>query len=89
MSGRTAGGSATGRSLSGAGRPVVTMRTGFTTYCPVGHGLFDYASRDEALAAIDAIAVDYTGHSRAARDLAGDCFAAERVIAQLLAEVGL
>ena len=27
-----------------AGRPVVTMRTGFTTYCPVGHGLFDYAT---------------------------------------------
>jgi hypothetical protein len=72
-----------------SGRPVVTMRTGFTTYCPVGHGLFDYASRDEALAAIDAIAADYAGHSRAARDLAGDCFAAERVIAQLLAEVGL
>src|SRR5207248_6185322 len=50
-----------------AGRPVVTMRTGFTTYCPVGHGLFDYATRDEALAAIDAIAGDYPTHSRAAR----------------------
>jgi hypothetical protein len=72
-----------------AGRPVVTMRTGFTTYCPVGHGLFDYAGRDEALAAIDAIAADYAGHSRAARELAGDCFAAERVIAPLLAETGL
>ena len=72
-----------------AGRPVVTMRTGFATYCPVGRGLFDYASRDEALAAIDAIAADYAGHSRAARDLAGDCFAGERVIAQLLAETGL
>jgi len=72
-----------------AGRPVVTMRTGFTTYCPVGHGLFDYAGKDEALAAIDAIAGDYRGHSRAARELAGDCFAAERVIAPLLAEAGL
>jgi hypothetical protein len=69
-----------------AGRPVVTMRTGFTSYCPTGHGLFDYANRDEALAAIDAIAADYAGHSRAARELAGDCFAGERVIAQLLAE---
>src|SRR5205807_10204775 len=72
-----------------AGRPVVTMRTGFTTYCPVGHGLFDYADRDEALAGIDAIAGDYPSHSRAARALAGDCFAAERVIAPLLAEAGL
>ena len=72
-----------------AGRPVVTMRTGFDSYCPAGHGLFDYASKDEALAAIDTIAADYSGHSRAARELAGDCFAGERVLAQLLAETGL
>ena len=44
-----------------SGRPVVTMRTGFTSYCPVGAGLFDYATHDEALAAIDAIAADYGG----------------------------
>ena len=72
-----------------AGRPVVTMGTGFTSYCPVGHGLFEYASRDEALAAIDAIAAGYDGHSRAARELAGDCFGGERVVGQLLSEVGL
>jgi hypothetical protein len=72
-----------------AGRPVVTMRTGFDSYCPAGHGLFDYATKHEALAAIDTIAADYSGHSRAARELAGDCFAGERVLAQLLAETGL
>ncbi len=72
-----------------AGRPVVTMRTGFTSYCPAGHGLFDYTTREEALAAIDAIATDYAGHSRAARELAGDCFAADRVIGDLLATAGL
>src|SRR3954453_11546739 len=27
-----------------SGRPVVTMRTGFTSYCTVGRGLFDYAT---------------------------------------------
>ncbi len=42
-----------------AGRPVVTMRTGFTSFCPAGRGVFDYATHDEALAAIDAIAADY------------------------------
>ena len=72
-----------------AARPVVTMRTGFSIYCPAGRGLFDYASKDEALAAIDAVAADYGGHSRAARELAGDCFAGERVLARLLAEAGL
>ena len=51
-----------------SGRPVVTMRTGFTTYCPAGAGLFDYATHEEALAAIDAIAADYRRHSRAARE---------------------
>jgi len=72
-----------------AGRPVVTMRTGFTSFCPVGCGLFDYATHEEALAAIDAIGADYPRHSRAARELAGDCFAADRVIGELLRESGL
>jgi hypothetical protein len=72
-----------------AGRPVVTMRTGFARTVPVGRGLFDYASHDEALAAIDAIAGDYARHSRAARDLAQEYFAADRVIGELLASCGL
>ncbi|MGE3781609.1 MAG: hypothetical protein AB7H71_02550 [Alphaproteobacteria bacterium] len=72
-----------------SGRPVVTMRTGFTSYCPVGNGVFDYATHDEALAAIDAIEADYTRHSRAAREIAGDCFGASRVLSNLTAEIGL
>ncbi len=72
-----------------SGRPVVTMRTGFTTYCPAGDGLFDYATQDEAVAAVDAIAADYPRHSRAAREIAGEYFAADRVIADLLAAAGL
>ena len=72
-----------------SGRPVVTMRTGFTSYCPAGRGLFDYASREEALCAIDAIAADYAAHSRAARDLAGGYFEATEVLGALLGEAGL
>ena len=72
-----------------SGRPVVTMRTGFTTYCPVGGGLFDYATHEEALAGIDAVAADYPRQSRAARELAGDCFGADRVIGDLLRQAGL
>jgi hypothetical protein len=67
----------------------VTMRTGFTSFCPAGSGLFDYATHAEALAAIDAIEVDYSHHSRAAREVAGAYFAADRVIADMLTEVGL
>jgi hypothetical protein len=72
-----------------AGRPVVTMRTGFARHHPVGLGLFDYATHDEALAAIDAIAGDYRRHSRAARAIASENFSAERVIGELLARCGL
>jgi hypothetical protein len=72
-----------------SGRPVVTMRTGFDSYCPVGRGVFDYATREEALAAIDAIAADYGGHARAAREVAAACFAAPQVLGKLLAEAGL
>jgi hypothetical protein len=72
-----------------AGRPVVTMRTGFTSFCPTGRGLFDFATHDESLAAIDAIAADYPLHSRAARDIAGGCFAADRVLAEMLGGAGL
>ena len=72
-----------------SGRPVVTMRTGFTSYCPTGRGLFDYASRDEALAAIDAIGADYPLHRRAARELAAEYFETTRVLGALLAEAGL
>ncbi|HVC53146.1 MAG TPA: hypothetical protein VND87_14090 [Stellaceae bacterium] len=72
-----------------AGRPVVTMRTGFSRHVPVGCGLFDYATHDEALAAIDAIAADYPRHSHGARAIAQDYFAADRVVAELLNQCGL
>jgi len=72
-----------------AGRPVVTMRTGFSNFYPVGRGLFEYTSHEEALAGIDAIACDYPAHSRAARALAGEYFAADRVLGALFASVGL
>jgi len=72
-----------------AGRPVVTMRTGFGKFYPVGRGLFEYSSQAEALAGIDAIAGDYRRHSRAARELAREYFAPDRVLAPLLAQCGL
>ena len=69
-----------------AGRPVITMRTGFSKFYPVGRGLFEYSTHEEALAAIDAIAADYSSHSRAARELAREYFAADRVLGALLAD---
>jgi hypothetical protein len=72
-----------------AGRPVVTMDTGFAKFYPSGYGLFPYTNEEEALAAIDAIAADYSTHSRAARELAREYFGVDRVIGALLTAVGL
>jgi hypothetical protein len=72
-----------------AGRPVVTMRTGFSKFYPVGRGLFEFTTEEEALAAIDAIDADYPTHSRAARELAREYFASDRVLGPLMATVGL
>ena len=72
-----------------SGRPVVTMRTGFSKFYPAGEGLFEYESHEEALAALAAIDADYPRHARAARGLAEEFFAGERVVGAMLAEAGL
>ncbi len=72
-----------------AGRPVVTMRTGFSKFYPIGAGLFAFSTMDEVLAALDAIATDYPKHSRAARALAMEYFASDGVVSRLLTAAGL
>ena len=72
-----------------AGRPVITMQTGFSKFYPVGAGLFEFSTMDEILAALAAIEADYAAHSKAARGLAEEHFASDRVIGRLLAGAGL
>jgi hypothetical protein len=72
-----------------AGRPVVTMATGFSRFYPVGEGLLDYADEDGALAAVAAIKADYTRHAKAARRIAAEFFSSDRVIAAMMHEAGL
>jgi glycosyltransferase involved in cell wall biosynthesis len=72
-----------------AGKPVVTQDTGFGTVLPTGQGLFAFNSMDEILGAIEAINSDYERHSRAAREIAEEHFAAEKVLGKLLDDLGL
>ncbi len=72
-----------------AGRPVVTMRTGFSKFYPVGRGLFDFTTMEEAIDGIDAISADYHLHSRAAREIAHEYFASDRVLGALMSDAGL
>jgi hypothetical protein len=72
-----------------AGKPVITQDTGFGNILPTGRGLFAFRTMDDVLAAVDAIESDYEGHSRAAREIAAEYFAAEKVVGSLLERTGV
>jgi hypothetical protein len=72
-----------------AGRPVITQETGFSKFLPTGKGLFAFRTMDDVLAAVDAVESDYEGNCRAAREIAAEYFAAEKVVGSLLERAGL
>lgn len=72
-----------------AGRPVITQDTGFTKFLPTGKGLFAFAAMEDVLAAIDTIESDYEANCRAAREIADEYFAAEKVLSSLIGRAGL
>ena len=72
-----------------AGRAVVTQDTGFGNHLPIGEGLFAWRDLDEAADAVAQIAAAPAKQGRAAAAIAREHFEAERVLKQLLAEVGL
>ena len=72
-----------------AGRPVVTQDTAFGKVLPTGLGLFSFQSMEDIVAAFDAIESDYDRHCRAARELAAEYFAVEKVLGRLAQGLGL
>lgn len=71
-----------------SGRPVVAQDTGFSRFLPTGEGLLTFATLEEALAGIAAVAGAYDRHARAARALAEAHFDSDRVLTRLLDRVG-
>lgn len=69
-----------------SGRPVLAQDTGQSDWLPTGEGLLTFRDVPEALRGIEVINADYEGHCRAARLLAEQYFAAERVLPLLLEE---
>lgn len=67
-----------------SGRPVLVQDTGLIDWLPVGEGLLTFHGVDDAIAGIEAINANYTRHRRAARAVAEQYFAAERVLRPLL-----
>ncbi len=72
-----------------AGRPVITQETGFSKFLPTGQGLFAFDTMEDILAAVDTIESDYAANCRAAREIAREYFAAEKVVGELMRRAGL
>jgi hypothetical protein len=67
-----------------SGRPVLVEDTGLDGWMPVGAGVVTFRDVPGALRGIEAINADYDRHRRAARRLAEEFFAADRVLPPLL-----
>ena len=63
-----------------AGRPALVQDTGFSEILPTGIGLVAFTTLDEAIAGAEDIVARYDDHAAAAREIAADWFAAERVL---------
>ena len=72
-----------------SGRPALVQDTGFSRVYPTGEGLVAFTTLDDAVAGARVILADYDRHCRAARALAEEWFAADRVLGRLCEEVGV
>lgn len=72
-----------------ASRPVINQDTAFGSYLPTGKGLFAFRTMEDILAAVDEVESDYAGNCRAAREIAAEYFAAEKVVGSLMQRAGL
>jgi hypothetical protein len=72
-----------------AGRPVVAQDTGWEGLYPTGKGLLSFQTVEQAAARVGELIGDYPAHAEAARALAEEHFDSDRVLADLLAVVGV
>jgi hypothetical protein len=70
-----------------SGRPVLAQDSGLAGILPTDFGLRTFSSEDDAAAGIEAIAGDYRRHASAARAIAEEFFASDRVLKHLIAQV--
>jgi hypothetical protein len=71
------------------GRPALVQDTGFTRRLPAGEGLLPFRTLDEAVAGVKRIASDYEHHCRAARAIAEEHFDSDRILGDLLDDLGV
>ncbi|MFQ3670013.1 MAG: glycosyltransferase family 1 protein [Verrucomicrobiia bacterium] len=71
------------------GRPAVVQDTGWTKHLPSGRGVIGFETMEEALAGLESVVADVTGHGRAAREFAESYLDARVVCRDLLRQAGL
>jgi hypothetical protein len=71
------------------GRPVITQETGWSRHLPSGCGLLAFDDVPSAADALRRVAADPATHARAARAIAEEHFASDRVLNDMLAQVGV
>jgi hypothetical protein len=72
-----------------ASRPVVVQDTGFSEIIPCGEGVLAFDNPEEAIEAIRRVESDYSRHQSAARRIAQEYFASDRVLGDMLSRIGL
>jgi hypothetical protein len=68
---------------------VVVQDTGFSGAIPCGEGVLAFTCLEEAIQAIEEVECDYSRHRAAARQIAGEYFASDRVLGDMLARIGV
>jgi hypothetical protein len=67
-----------------SGRPVLVQDTAFGEWLHADGGVLAFNSPEEALAGIDEINRNYKFHCQAARDVAAEYFAADKILTHLI-----
>ena len=67
-----------------AGRPVIVQSTGFDKVLPVGEGILQFSTTEEAIDAIGDVEARYDLHAKRAREIAGEYFDASKVLKHLI-----
>jgi hypothetical protein len=72
-----------------AGKPVLVQETGFSAFLPTGRGVRSFSTLEQAAEGAADILRHYPRHCQAAREIAREYFAADRVLSKLMREAGL
>ena len=67
-----------------SGKPVVIQDTGLSNIIPIGSGVLTFSNVEEAAEQIKRVNADYNFHCKKAREIARDCFNADKVLQSLL-----